>query len=483
MNIKSNGKSRVKLTVIHVILNCLLAVSVLTLPISAGAQTFTLLHTFTNSPDGDQPFCGLTLSGNTLYGVANKGGGGAGMVFRINTDGTCFTNLHSFPATGAGFTNIGGAYPNSDLVLSGNMLFGSTLLGGTSGNGTVYAVDTGGMNFTNLHNFSALVSITNSDGANPQGKLALSGGTLFGVAYAGGVAGGGALFSISTNGTGFTNFYSFSGSDSSSQGGVVLSGNTLYGEGSGGFYSAGYLFRINTNGTSFTNLYNFSVETTSGNSDGANPLGCLTVSGNTLYGVAQSGGSANYGTIYKIDTGGKGFANLHNFQGPDGAVPMAGLFLTNNVLYGMANGGGSSGWGTVYQFNLSNSNLVILYNFTAALGTSDTNRDGAAPGGGDDVAMGGGTLYGTTAYGGLAGDGTIVAVALPTPPQLSINPAGLNVVLTWPTNTASLTLQSTTNLVSPLIWNNVSPAPVVFNARNTVTNPMSGARTFYRLSQ
>ena len=42
-------------------------------------------------------FSGLILSGNTLYGTARSGGSsGNGTVFALNTDGTGFTNLHSF---------------------------------------------------------------------------------------------------------------------------------------------------------------------------------------------------------------------------------------------------------------------------------------------------------------------------------------------------------------------------------------------------
>ena len=72
-----------------------------------------------------------------------------------------------------------------------------------------------------------------------------------------------------------------------------------------------------------------------------------------------------------------------------------------------------------------------------------------------------------------------------SPPQLNILRSGANVLLTWPTNAAGLTftLQSTTNLVSPATWSNVSPAPVVLSGQNTVTNPISGAQQFYRLSQ
>ena len=53
-------------------------------------------------------------------------------------------------------------------------------------NGTVFAVNTDGTGFTNLHSFTAasgsLVSITNSDGASPYAGLILSGNTLYGTA-------------------------------------------------------------------------------------------------------------------------------------------------------------------------------------------------------------------------------------------------------------------------------------------------------------
>jgi hypothetical protein len=70
-------------------------------------------------------------------------------------------------------------------------------------------------------------------------------------------------------------------------------------------------------------------------------------------------------------------------------------------------------------------------------------------------------------------------------PQLTIAPSGSNVLVTWPTNNAGydyagFTLQSTTNLASP-VWSANSPAPVVVNGENVVTNPISGARQLFRL--
>ena len=88
--------------------------------------------------------------------------------------------------------------------------------------------------------------------------------------------------------------------------------------------------------------------------------------------------------------------------------------------------------------------------------------------------------------GGSSGNGTVFSLSFA--PQLTIIPSGANVILTWPTNVAGFdytgyTLQSTTNLVSSAVWTTNSPAPVVVNGQNTVTNPISGTQQFYRLSQ
>src|ERR1035437_7787768 len=148
------------------------------------AQTFTTLHSFTGTyiygikSDGSQPVAGLILSGNTPYGAAGYGGSsgyvgggsyGDGTVFAVHTDGTGFTNLHSFTAaSGSLYTNSDGANPEAGLILSGNTLYGTANLGGSWGNGSVFAVNIGGTGFTNLHTFtarSATSPYSNSDGA------------------------------------------------------------------------------------------------------------------------------------------------------------------------------------------------------------------------------------------------------------------------------------------------------------------------------
>jgi uncharacterized repeat protein (TIGR03803 family) len=466
------------------------------------AQTFTNLHSFTllnnyTNSDGARPYAGLILSGNTLYGTAFYGGSsGNGTVFAVHTNGTGFTNLHSFTAFSVlSSTNSDGANPSAGLILSGNTLYGTAGYGGSSGAGTVFAVHTNGTGFTNLHSFTARPGplYTNSDGADPWAGLILSGNTLYGTANGGGDFGYGTVFKINTNGTGFTNLHSFTATSNYTNsdgadpyGGLILSGNTLYGTAyDGGSSGNGTVFAVNTNGTGFTNLHSFTLLNNSTNSDGARPFAGLILSGNTLYGTAEYGGSSGAGTVFAVYTNGAGFTNLHSFTAnsgslhtnSDGTSPQAGLILSGNTLYGTALLGGSSGDGTVFALNTDGTGFTSLYSFTTL--NNSTNSDGANPYGG--LILSGNTLYGTASVGGSSGQGTVFSLFIP--PQLTIIPSGANVILTWPTNVAGFTLQSTTNLVSPAVWITNSPAPVVVNGQYAVTNSTSGTKKFYRLSQ
>ena len=442
----------------------------------------------------------LNLSGNILYGTTERGGGlDNGTVFAVNADGTGFTNLHSF------FGSADGDSIDAGVGLSGNMLYGTAVYGGIFENGTVFAVNTYGVGFTTLHSFSAYPAsapYTNSDGTSPTGGLVLSGNMLYGTAVYGGGFENGTVFAVNTNGSGFTNLHSFtttSGSPATNSDGaspyesLILSGSTLYGmTPAGGNSGNGVVFRLNTDGSGFTNLHSFTA--TSGstfrtNSDGAQPRGLILLS-NTLYGTASGGGSSGQGTVFKANTDGSGFTNLHSFTAlsniingtnSDGAQPVGGLILSGGTLYGTAFVGGSFQNGTVFAVSPDGTGFITLHSFaTGSSLPNPTNSEGMQPLAGLIVL--GNTLYGTTSLGGSAGYGTVFSLSLPSPPQLAINRSAENVVLTWPTNATGLTLQSATNLTSH-VWTTVSPAPVIVNGRNTVTNSISGTQQFFRLTQ
>ena len=463
------------------------------------AQTFTTLHSFDNNgfypTNGAHPVAGLILSGNCLYGTALGGGGSvdSGIVFKINTDGTGFTNLHSF-----GGYPFDGGYPNAGLVRSGNMLFGTAEQGGSVNRGTVFKINADGTDFTNVHSFTAVLTKppydfgTNVDGANPFAGLIVSGNYLYGTAASGGNGRNGTVFKINTNDWSFTNLHNFAatnGAGTNSEGanphaGLVLSGSALFGTAvNGGNSGDGTIFAVSTDGTGFTNLHSFIAP--SGrfgtNSDGANPYAGLITnpSGTTLYGTTAKGGSFGWGTVFAINTDGTGFTNLYNFQGGgDGGYPTAGLVLLGNTLYGTATFFGSDD-GTVFKVNIDGTGFTNLHSF-------NYYTDGGSPYAGLITSPSGTTFYGTTRFGvGLDG-GTVFSLSFA--PQLALISAGGSVILSWPTNVGGFdytgyTLQCTTNLAAPAVWSTNSPAPVIVNGQLTVTNPITGDQMFYRLSQ
>jgi uncharacterized repeat protein (TIGR03803 family) len=295
--------------------------------LETNGSNFVTLHTFGHSAfdvnvlsstnlDGASPQAGLALSGGTLYGTTYQAGtNGWGTVFSINTDGSDFTVLHSFNggATASATPASEGGNPAATLVLNDNTLYGTAEAGGTNGWGIVFALNTDGSNFVTLHSFSPYTYntqtqtlTTNADGAVPEAGLVLSGNMLYGTTTAGGTNGNGTVFAVDTNGLTTTTLYDFSA----------------------------------TNGPTVSN------------SDGENPEGVLVLSGNTLYGTTEFGGTNGNGTVFAVNTDGSGFTTLYNFNpvvenglsiptNYGGANPKTGLVLSGNTLFGTANGGGS----------------------------------------------------------------------------------------------------------------------------------------------
>jgi len=462
--------------ILAISLPLLITVLGLTLAGRGTAQTFTVLHTFTSESNGAaNPFAGVILSGTNLYGTSQGGGSsGMGTVFRVSKNGTHFTNLHSFTAaSGPKGTNSDGVNPSGGVIISGDTLYGTASAGGAYGNGTVFAMNTDGTDVKNLNNF------------NGEGIVRISGlmisGNIYGTVDGGGAFGLGSVFTLNSDGNGFTNLHDFGlspGWPFNTDGAyplaeVILSGSTLYGTtGGGGQSGQGIVFAINTDGSGFTNLHSLAYT-----NDGGIPNAGLVLSGNRLYGTAIQGGSFGVGTVFGLNTDGTGFQTLHNFNTSDGASPGATLTSSGKTLYGTTAYGGSSGAGTVFKINTDGSGFLTLHHFPATSGIG-TNSDGAVPY--SRLLLSDNILYGTASRGGGSGNGTLFSIFIL--PELTIIPSGASMILTWPTNYAGFTLQSTTNLVSPA-WTTNSPLPVVVNGQNTVTNPISGNHQFFRLSQ
>jgi uncharacterized repeat protein (TIGR03803 family) len=407
---------------------------------------YTVLKTFAPYSDAADPL-GLTLSGNALYGTTQGGGSsGAGTVFKMNTDGTGYTLLWSF---GAGSD---GASPQDRVTLLGSALYGTTYSGGSSGQGTVFKLNTDGTGYT------VLTSFTNSsnDGGHPQAGVTLSGSVLYGTTGYGGTAYAGTVFRMNNDGTGYVVLHNFAGGSEGEHpyADLTLSGSVLYGTTpNGGSSNVGTVFKLNTDGTGYTVLKNFAY------TDGASPYAGLTLSGNALYGTTYSGGSSNNGTVFKLNTDGTGYTVLKNFTGSDGAFPHADLTLFGTTLYGTTQGGGTANAGTVFRVNTDGSSYTVLKNFSGGDGSGPY----ASP------AFSGSTLYGTTSHGGNVGEGIVFKLDLS--PPLTIQSLGNAVVLNW--TDSSFALQA-----APAVSGVYTNIP---GATSPYTNSLAGHQKFFRL--
>jgi len=373
---------------------------------SAGAASEAVVHAFQGAPnDGASPYAGLINVGGTLYGTTQSGGANDyGTVFKLTTKGVERV-LHSF-----GFGSDGSG-PDAGLIDVNGTLYGTTNSGGSGGsdaNGTVFKITTKGVE-TVLHSF--ISGNGGSDGTTPVAGLINVGGTLYGTTKYGGsngcldANGCGTVFKITTKGAEKV-LYSFKGGNDGMvlEAGLIDVGGTLYGTTlSGGTNTWGTVFKLTTAGMK-TVLHSFGS-----GSDGTLLSAGLNDVGGTLYGTTTYGGSGSCnlsdipgcGTVFKITT--KGVETvLYSFKGgSDGAYPQAGLIDVGGTLYGTTTYGGSGscslfgylGCGTVFKITTTGVETA-LYSFKGG-------SDGAYPNAG--LINVGGTLYGTTTYGGGGG--------------------------------------------------------------------------------
>jgi glucuronoarabinoxylan endo-1,4-beta-xylanase len=365
-------------------------------PLSAKTD-FKILHRFSGSyDDGGQPWGSLIQVDSKLYGMTQLGGSGSGTIFRINIDGTGFEVLKRF---NGGVDS--GWQPTGSLIEINGKLYGMSLGGGTGG-GIVFRLNTDGTNFEVIRSFVG----GTADGRYPQGSLINSGSTLYGFAAQGGASDAGIVFKMNTDGTGFQRLHSFTTGNGGGwpYGTPLLIGSTLYGTTPwGGTGQAGIIFKVNTDGTGFQVLRNFNGGTNNG---GWPFLDSLVEYNSMIYGMTNGGGSYGNGIIFRMNPNGTGFQIIHHFAGPvsDGAWPTSvSLLRSGPVFYGMSQGGGAAHTGTIFQINADGTGFQVIHSFTGP--------DGLWPMG--MLHLDGMKLYGMVTNGGGYDLGSIFEMNVP----------------------------------------------------------------------
>ncbi len=419
------------------------------------AQTFSIVHDFS---DTSAPEVRDLVQGpdGALYGTTVSGGTyGLGSIFKVFPDGSGFTNIYLFDST----TGTQPIQPYGGLVLSSNVLYGTTSSGGTGYLGTLFRVNTDGTDFTNLHNFptSSYYPVLVIDGFQPYATLTLSGNTLYGTTMSGGSGSFGTVFRINTDGSGYQVLHNFDSSLSSPQAPLLLSGNMLYGTAFGNVLHPGGVFKLDTNGNNFS-----VVATVSGQ-----PYCSLALQSNTLYGTTEIGGTNGFGSVFSVKTDGQDFTTLHHFNGTDGEAPEAGLAFVGNSLYGTTTVGGTNNDGVIFKINTDGSGFQDV--FEADYPNGDRPQT--------DLLLSDGILYGGSGWQvfSLTPAGTPPP---PSSPSLSIlrNAGGLRIV--WP---SGYSLQQNASLTTTN-WTSFSGTVTDDGTNKSASLGSPVGKMFFRLS-
>ena len=307
---------------------------------SSGAET--VLHSFTGVPDGQYPQAGLVLdSAGNFYGTTGSGGAsGFGTVFKLDTKGA-ETVLHSFTYM------PDGAFPSGLVGYAAGNLYGTAAGGGAFGTGTVFKLNAAGKLIV-LHNFRGGAT----DGQYPYAGLVRDpAGNFYGTTFGGGASGLGTVFKLDTTGV-ETVLHSFAGTGGDGTRPYAAlrdAAGNLYGTTSeGGASGLGTVFKMDTTGAE-TVLHSFTDVP-----DGASPYaGLVADAAGNLYGTTAGGGAFGMGTVFKLNTAGK-LTVLHSFTGgaTDGGHPLAGLVRdAAGNLYGTTYSDGFFGLGTVFKLS------------------------------------------------------------------------------------------------------------------------------------
>jgi uncharacterized repeat protein (TIGR03803 family) len=303
----------------------------------------TTIYSFLGGTDASHPEGNLIFdAAGNLYGTTRDAEytscgtlPGCGTVFKLDATGKD-SLLHIFTGSPDGRDPF---FSGLFRGAKGN-LYGTTYNGGnsncTNGCGTVVKLDASG-NQTVLYRFTG-----GADGANPaSGVIGDGAGNLYGTTHNGGnlncgvVIGCGTIFKLDKTGK-ETVLYTFTGG---ADGCCSYAG--LIRDAAGNFYgtTGATVFKLDKTGK-LTVLYTF----TGGVDGGTSFASVIRDAAGNLYGTTYFGGSYNHGTVFKLDTTGKESV-LHSFTGgPDGSNPDSNLVMdAAGNLYGTTYNGGDIG--------------------------------------------------------------------------------------------------------------------------------------------
>lgn len=363
-------------------------------------SSFAVAKNFSASgEDANSPYSTPIVAGtNELFGTTRLGGSvAAGAVYSLRFDGAGYQIVSSLDSAAGPLDVV-----SSLLPLANGTLVGSSRFGGSTNNGTLFTLDQSGANLAVVYS----PPDTSTGQEFRAGLIQASDGLLYGTSVSGGTTGQGTVFRMNADGSNYTVLKSFAfgatgpGANPAEPLLEASDGN-LYGTTYfGGTTNRGVLFVMPKDGSSYTVLKNFGTPASNGEGP-MSPL--LEGSDRVLYGTTYGGGSTNNGgTVYRINKDGTGFQVILAFAavGPDGRHPCGALVeWANGSLYGTTERGGTNDLGTLFRVNKDGTGYAVLAQLGATLGSYPRGGVSQGPDG---------SLYLTTSQGGDMGLGTVL---------------------------------------------------------------------------
>lgn len=268
-------------------------------------------------------------------------------------------------------------------------LVGLSQTSGYNKRGTIFTISSDG-SLATLYNFNEGIN-----GSMPKGSLVQDGdGSLYGVTSRCGSDGMGTLFKFNGLDDGLTKLVDFNSHLGAGPTGSLIIGfdGALYGmTNTGGTNDVGTIFKCATDG-------NMTILASFNHTNGAYPLGSLKQDkeGN-LYGMTRLGGENEKGVLFKYTVSGN-LVVLHSFTGQDGSQPEGNITIDkDSLLYGLTTSGGSEDGGVIFRCTASGR-----YNLLTSMNKeTGTNPNGSL------IKDTNGYFYGTAISGGAAGLGTL----------------------------------------------------------------------------
>ncbi len=282
----------------------------------------------------------------------------------------------------------------------GQTFFGTTHTGGPTGGGTIFRVNADGSGFATDYNFQ--IDNNPGRGAGSANMIKLTNGKLYGVMSAGGKTDRGILFEYDPSTLIYSKKIDFDDyliTGWNPMGALVFANGKLYGTSSqGGASNDGTIFEYDPVSNVLAKQTDFEKLTTGSQSQGAMTL----ASNGKLYGVTPQGGQNDAGVLFEYDITLKTLTKKIDFvSATQGSNPLCKLTEFSNKLYGMTVTGGANNYGVIFEYDLTSGILVKKVDFDG----TNIGNGGLPLGRGGLFLASNNKFYGSNFLGGANGNG------------------------------------------------------------------------------